>query len=216
MALVPSELANLLYESLGHTQDKDGVSQTTELMQQYAAGYCACLQAGIVNNPPDTVNGTSPSSGGAITNGEASDGVMVLSPSVMSAITLAAFPSGSSALLQEENTAVITYVMTGSVSFASGSITGTSTCTPVNPGALTAGKGSNGLIGSLDGNACASFVQAQVPELNGPDMQPFYTTLMNYTMSHAVVTYATGTVQGSFSAGGGAMIGGSGAGGTIA
>ena len=214
MALVSSDLADALYKSLSHTTDCKGVSKTTPMMQQYAKGYCACLQAGIVNNLAGTISATSPPSGGPITDGQASQGILVLIPSIMSAITLAGSPPGAHAMLTQENIAVLSYLMAaGRVSFASGNIQGVSSCSPLSAGTLT-GKGTEGVIGELDGGACADYVLGQIGRI-GSDRKPFYTALMQYTMDNASVLYPMGSVTGTFSAGGGKLTEGAATGGII-
>ena len=216
MALDPSALADKLYNALGPPTDKDGHSITTAMMKAYANGYCACLQAGLVNNAPGTVQATALSVPGPIEDGEASNGLMVLVPSIMSGIVLPAYPPEAAPMLQAENVAVITYVMAaGRVSFEQGDIEGAGTNTPLTPGAITLGEGSGGTIGSLDGDTCASLVEAALGT-PGPLYRPFYEELMNYTMDNAEVTYAPGTIEGVCPAGGGPITGGTGAGGTIA
>ena len=215
MALVSDDLADILFQSLGDLKDKDdNTVATTFWMKQYALGYCTCLKAGLVNNLSGTVLATSLPTGGPIIQGKASNGLVVLVPGIMVTITTAAFPP-LAYLLISENTTVINYVMTaGRVSFPLGSITGTATCTPLNPGPLTAGQGVGGSLSLLDGDVCTALVQAQTG-IFGPLQKPFYTALMNYTMAHAEITYAPGTVSGGFSPGGGPLIAGTGAGGTV-
>ena len=216
MALIFEDLADILFATLGEIKDKGGnVVKTTSLMKRYAAGYCACLQAGLVNHLSGTVEAQSLPIGGLILFGKAFEGKTVLVPNVMTTITLQGFPPGAAAKLVLENIAVITYVMTTArISFAEGSITGIATCTPLTPGPLTLGQGIGGGFNLLVGDDCSAFVQEQTG-LAGPRQDDFYTSLMNYTLNNAEVLYVPGTITGAFLMGGGPMRFGTGIGGTI-
>lgn len=212
MPLIESELANFLYQSLRYTTDRGNKeTPTTAYMQTYARGYCTMLRAGLFSHAPGTVTGVG-IPGGPLSQGAATQGLLVLDYNMMLNITAAGFPPQSRVLLGLEHTAVANYVMlAGRVNFDPGNIHGTCTATSVSPGVLGGGFGANGKIISLDGDACAQMVQS-VSTLSGPDRPKFYKTLMDYTMQNASASYLPGSVTGTFSKGSGSLPLSSGAG----
>lgn len=174
--------------------------------------------AGLVNNAPGTVTGTCAPVPGPLLNGAAAGGLIAgLSGSTLANLvkTYAGYPSITSQL-QGLCDAIVSHVQTmGIVSFASGNITGVCTNTPLSPGTVT-GEGSGGTIAGLSGSVLASSAQgmAGFPSVT-PELIAFCSGIVNYIMSDASVSYATGTVTGVAPAGGGPMTAGTGVGGTI-
>lgn len=214
MSLEVDELAKKINEALGAT-DKDGKKITvTDEMKTYARAVINTLKAGLVNNAPGTITGTG-APGGPLSGGAGSNGLITaLVPTLWSGIMTAGNPTAVPAILDQEAALSTAYIMgAGKVSFAAGKITGSCTATPVAPGVLAAGAGSDGLIESLSGSAWSAALAAITQ--GGPLAKPVYNIIANYIMEKSVTAYATGTVNGAFAAGGGPLIAGVGLGGTI-
>lgn len=211
--LSETALALKLHEALGQKTDGQGApTQVSNETQEYASGIIAALKAAIVSNPTGTITGIS-APGAPLSAGAGIGGLMVIQPSPMIAKTSNGFaPPGPNLVL--ENTAVIQYIGTGIITFASGSVTGTCTNTPVSPGPLTNGAASGGTITLLTGVACAAAVAAATGSA-GPDMVKHYTALIDYILENAEVSYASGSITAVCPPGGGPITAGTGVGGTI-
>ncbi|RLI53011.1 MAG: hypothetical protein DRP09_16695, partial [Candidatus Thorarchaeota archaeon] len=144
--------------------------------------------------------------------GAATLGVFVgLTPAPMLAKTQVGEPGP---MLAGENTAVITYLMTGLIEFSAGNIQGTCTATPTSPGILgPPASGTGGKVTGLTGAACMAMVAAG--GVAGPDMLAHYTALIDYISDNLEVSYPAGSVQGAFGVGGGALIAGTALGGIV-
>jgi len=211
--LSETELANKLHDALGQKVDGEGLpTEPSAETQEYASGIVAALKAAIVSNLPGTINGVT-AAGGPLSAGTGLGGLMVITPGPMLAKTANGFaPPGPT--LSSENSAVITYIGTGLVSFAPGNITGQCTSTPVSPGPLANGAGTGGTILGLTGAGCAAAVAAATGS-SGPDALKHYTALIEYISDNAEVEYASGSVVGVCPPGGGPLTAGAGIGGTI-
>lgn len=214
MAMDAKELASkILNDSLGSPTDKDGkpISVTKE-MQEYAAGFIAAMKAGTFLNAPGTIVGVT-SAGSPLSAGLGLNGIFATTPAPWIAKTAKGFsPVGPD--LAKEHAAVIAYVMTNFITFAPGKITGTTTNTAESPGILNAGAGSDGKFLTVNGALCMGAVIAAGVG-SGPMMIKHYAVMMQYVLEKAVGTYASGSVVGVAPSGGGPLIAGAGAGGTI-
>ena len=214
MALVAADLATAIRTGMGFP-----LPNSTQLIGWGTGVVNHIITSGIVANAPGTVLGTAPPAGGPLVSGLASNGLIagLSGPTLASLIHASAgFPGSVSTQLTNFSTAVVSHIMTlGRVSFSSGTIVGTCSNTPATPGVLT-GTGSNGLIGSLNGSTLASAVHSAVgyPGSTSTELTNFCTSLVNYVMTNARVSYAL--VTGTAPAAGGAIIAGTAAGGTIA
>ena len=216
MAMVASDLATQLKAGLGFSGNP-----MTGQVSGMATAIIAEFAAASVANASGTVLGTAPPTGGPLTAGSAAGGTI----SGMSGSDLASkmksdsgFPSVSPQLLNF-CTAMVTHFLTGVVSFASGNINGTCTNTagpPPIPGILSAGVGTGGLISGYSGSTLASQLATALGQSDPTPLLNFSTNLVTYVMANAIVSYATGSVTATISAGGGPIVGGAGAGGTIA
>ncbi len=194
MSLNASTLNTLLASALGITP--------TAYTQKYSEGIIASIQAATFTHA--VVTGVAPSSGGALTVGTAAGGIVSISPSQMEAITDPQF--STSPQIDTENSAIVSYVGTGLINFASGTINGTCTNTPITPGILASGTGSNGTVVGLTGSGALSTVTSALGTI-GPLGSPFYTALIDYINSNAVCSYASGNVTAVISSGGGPITG---------
>jgi hypothetical protein len=214
MALDAQALAEKLHDALA--QKTDGNGKPTEISDQtknYAQGIVDTLKAGIVTNLPGTINGiTAP--GASLSLGTGVGGTIILQPGTLQAVAAKGVAPAGAINILKENAAIVGYLMTGLVVFSAGDITGTCTNTPVSPGALTFGQGSNGKIIGLTGAGAMGAV-ISVLGFTGPDMFKHYDALINYIVSEASVTYKLGSVVGVCPAGGGPLTLGAGIGGTI-
>jgi hypothetical protein len=184
----------------------------------WASAVVAEVQMGIVNNA--VVTGVT-AAGGTLSNGASSGGIISglsgsrLATAVASA---AGYPSVSSQLTAF-CTQIVLHVQTlGLVAFASGNITGNCTSTPLSPGPLVAGEGTNGMISGLSGSTLATAIHgaAGYPGSVSSKLTQFCTAIVAYIMANARVSYASGSVTGTCPPGGGSLSGGAALNGTIA
>ena len=212
MSLNASDLADKLWSGLS----TKGSAPVSDNIKNYAAGLIAACKAAIVSNLPGTVIAASCPPGSALDGGQAMGGLAILQPSTMSAQAAVGLQGAGIANMMSENSAIISYIMTGLINFAAGNITGQCTNTPPPPnvpGPLTNGAGTNGQITGLTGSGAMGMVAAALGS-TGPDMNAFYTTLIDYLLSNAAVTYPANRVVGSCTSGG--LLLGAATGGTIA
>lgn len=208
MALKAKELADKLMKGT-----KPAGNETTPSMIAYAEGIIAALQSAVVVNLPGTILGvTAP--GAPLSAGSGMGGTMLVLPAAMIAKTARNFDPKAVAGVSKENTAICNYLSTGLVMFAAGKVTGTCTNTPVSPGPLVAGKADDGKITGLVGAAAAAMVGAQLGGM-GPEGIDFYTTLINYILDKAEVSYPLNGIVGVCPLGGGPLTAGAGIGGII-
>lgn len=211
MAMNPNALANEIKNALGFS-DKP----TTPQLIGEATAIIAWLATGTVVNAPGTVTGNAPPSGGPLSGGAASNGLIVgLTPSVLVGFmqTYMGFPSVT-VELQAMAAAYATHIPSaGKVAFTS--VTGVCTNTPVAPGTFT-GAGANGKISGLNGDVLVNIMAASMGHL--PVSKPHQSKcvkVVEYIMQNATVTYVFGSLTGVCSAGGGPVIAGTGVGGLI-
>lgn len=214
MALDASELANLIQNN-GLRQNTDGNGlplPPSSQLQEYCAGLINALKAATVTFAPGTINGSAPP-GGPLQAGTGTGGIFTgLTPAPFLAKTQVGAPGPFSAA---ENTAVITYLQTSGIFvIPTGGVTGICTATALSPGTLVNGEASGGKITAINGAACAAVVSAS-SGLVGPDMIKHYDIIMNYLIANLEVEFPTGSVTGSFSAGGGPLVAGAATGGKI-
>lgn len=215
MAMDAVELANKLHDVLGQKKDGNGApTPVSSMTLNRAKGVIAALKAAVGSNPPGTITGTT-APGSPLTAGAGTNGVLVMTPAPMKAITNVGLDAKAVPNMSKENDALITYFATAKIVFTSGGITGTCTNTPTAPGPLTAGAGSNGKLTGITG-AGAMAVCAAALGANGPEMEKHYSTLVTYILDKAVVTYAPNSVTGVCPPGGGPLTLGAAAGATIA
>src|SRR5690606_31803064 len=128
-------------------------------------------------------------SGAPLSGGSGIGGTMVITPAAMLAETASGTHPQALPQVQSENSAIIQYIGTALINFAPGSITGTCTNTPTNPGPLAAGAGSNGVLTGITGAGAAAAVASALGSA-GPDMLDFYTALINYLILNTTASYA--------------------------
>ena len=210
------ELADEIKAALGSPVDKDGnVVATTNEMKAFARAVINTLKAGLVANAPGTINGSA-APGGPLLAGVGVGGLVsgLAVPTWLAELT-SAFPSADAGQLSAEAAASTGYLMASSlVTFAAGKITGQCTASPVSPGPLVNGAGMDGTIGGLVGVAWAAAVTAAIGG-GGPLAGDVYSAAADHIMNKAICAYTANTVVGSFAAGGGPLIGGTGLNGTI-
>lgn len=208
MSLSADELAKAMWATMGPQNDAEG--NPLEIPKQIvnrAKGIVEAFKLTTVSHALVTANGLP---GAPITNGAANGGVLAgLTAGPVNA-RMGDIPAG----MKQSNAALMTYLATGTVTFDSGSITGTCSATPTSPGPLVAGAGNGGYLVGLTGSACVSALKGQGLKL-GPDSEDFYGAIVDYLLENLEVTYAPGSVVGTFPSGGGALIGGLASGGVI-
>jgi hypothetical protein len=182
-----------------------------------AADIVSHIQSGIVAFAPGTITGTAPPSGGPLSAGAASGGVITLIPSALTAAFISTFGNNTAEIAGFAN-AISTHIMSGTVSFSSGNITGTCTNTPPaptpSPGPLVGGAGSGGKIVGLTGNGLATLIAAGINQSYiSPQVLQMSTEIVNHIMDNAEVTLPL--VTATCPAGGGSITLGAAAGGTI-
>lgn len=187
----------------------------------WGSGVVAEIQANaLVAFASGNVVGICPSSGGALTAGAASGGVIsgISGASMAPRVATAANYGSVDATLTTYCDQIASHIMTsGRVSFSSGSITGTCTNTSSNPGSLTTGAGSSGTISGLDGTTLANLISAAMGYgSTSSDLTNFCKGICDYIQGNAVVSLSSGNVTGTCPAGGGALLDGSASSGTIA
>ncbi len=214
MALDANKLAQKLHDALSTTTDAEG--KPTPISRQTldkAKGVIAALKTATVAHAPGTITGTT-APGAPLENGAGSGGIITITSAPMKAITGQALPPEAIANVATENDALIAYIATGTVTFAAGKIVGTCTNTPLNPGPLAAGAGTEGKIVGLNGAGAAAAVAA-ARGISGPDSEKHYTALIDYISENAEVAYPPNGVVGVCPAAGGGLEAGSGVGGVI-
>ena len=209
MALNANKFAQKLHDALGVTTDAQGkpTKISTQTLNK-AKGVIATLEAGSFSHAVVTGNTVVASD---LEGGAAVGGVMVLDPAPMQAITAQGIPPEAASGISQENAKLITYIMTGTITFEADTITGTCNNTAEAPGSLTLGAGTGGKIVGLTGAGAVAAVGGGL----GPEALQHYTALIDYLLENAEGTYASGSVTGVCPAGGGALSAGIGAGGTF-
>lgn len=209
-----NDLAQKLHDAL--SQKTDGKGNPTPISNQtknYASGFIAAVKAAKFSNLPGTITGVT-ASGGPLSAGMGTGGLMVILPAPMIAKAAVGVPPQAVPNISKENAAIIQYVGTGLITFSTGNITGSCTSTPSSPGILEDGAGANGTIIGLTGPGAVAVV-SQALGSAGPNMLAHYNALINYLLQNAVCTYAAESVVGIAPAGGGPLAAGAGTNGTI-
>jgi len=140
MAMIPSVLATELRDGIGFTGPE------SQQLLGWSSGVIKGIRMGLVSNAPGTVVGVCPA-GGALSAGAATAGLISgITPTAMAAFIQAdaAYPFTSYQLVAH-CTAISQHVMSGTVVFSTGDITGVCTNTPTSPGAVIAG----GIMGKI-------------------------------------------------------------------
>lgn len=211
-----SDLADAINVAID-ARDKDGnLPPAAPEMIAYATAVVNTLQAAVVANTPGSVSATALPVPSPILAGSASGGTMTLMEAVWTAALAAGFPTADSGKLSSEATASTGYIASsGTVNFASGGITGLSTATPITPGILTAGEGSGGTVDDLVGDDWAASVVGSQGLASTAIAKAIFNAISTYINANAEAAYATGSINGVFTPGGGSMTAGTGVGGTI-
>lgn len=208
MALDDAQLALDIQSFMGFLGDN---SSEVEGM---ATAIVDHLKTGVVNNLPGTINATALPAGGPITLGTGAGGTITLVPGSLVPGLVAAFGSSTPQIISISS-AITSFFLTGLVTFAPGTITGTSTNTPSSPGVLTLGAGSGGLITGLVPSVLATSLAAAVGSTVTSQITGLANAITSHVLLNAEVSYPSNSINGNFIAGGGPMLLGSGVGGTI-
>lgn len=205
-----AELAENLAKALNQ-------KEASKQIKKMAKAIIDEVKIGSVNITPGGVTGTAPSSGGPLPDGAASDGKITLLVSTRLAQELASSMDQSSATdeVKKLAQAITSHIMNeGSVSFTAGGITGVCSNSATSPGALT-GQGSKGMINKLDDSALASEMAKAFGGKKTPQLKKQAKAIVDHIKLNSEVSFASGTVVGTISAGGGPIIAGAATGGTI-
>lgn len=213
MAMVGVDLANAIRSAMGFP-----LPLSSQLLGWGNAIVSHVTSTSLISFAPGQVTGIAPASGGPLSSGAASGGLLVgptgavLAPLVR---TDAGYPNVSPQLLNM-CTAICSHIVTNSrIAFSTGNVTGACTNTLITPGVFT-GTGSNGTLSGLLGNQLADEVHAAVgfPGSTSTQLKAFCNALVNYIMSNAVAS--GGIMTGVAPAAGGSITAGNGTGGTLA
>ncbi len=216
MAMDAQALAKKIHDALG--QKADGHGKPTPVSHQtlnYAKGLVAALKAASFLHAPGTVVGVT-AAGSPLSAGAAAGGIITIAPAPMIAETSKGVPPEAIPKSTKENTAIIAYLATATVTFAAGTITGTCTSTSEAPGILDQGAGTDGTLTGIAGPAAAAFVSAQLGGPMGPDVVKHYTAVIDYLVANCKGAYAAGSVVGVAPSASGPLSAGAGTGGTFA
>lgn len=209
MPMNPTQLAEDIRDALGFASL--AVPPQTAAM---AAAIVAHVQTGVVTFLPGTVTGVAPPSGGPLTLGAAMGGTVLLVPSALEAAFIAAFGT-STPEISGMAIAMSTHFATVLAAFATGTITGACSNTPVSPGVLV-GAGANGTLSGLIGATLASTVASGIGQAaTSPQLSAMCDVIVNHIMDNGVVTLPPASVVGVCSAGGGPIVAGAATGGFI-
>lgn len=215
MPLVGSALAAAMAAKLG--------KPVTPQLLGWGNGIVLELQTGaIVSHSTGTVIGQS-APGSPLSQGAASGGsISGISGSTMASLVVAnssgTYPVVTPQLLGLCTEIANHIISEASVDFASGNITGNCTNTPLSPGPLVNGAGSNGEISGLDGDSLANdaaFGVPFIPPIATPDLKDFCNAIIDYIMNNANVIYPPNSIIAVCPPGGGPITGGTGTGGKI-
>lgn len=200
------DLAHKLSDAFKYHTDSGGLPfPPPDMLANYAQGVVAALKAATVSNVPGTISGVC-APGAPLSGGFGAGGIMVVAPGPMIAKTQPGIHPLGAVNYSKENAALCTYLSTGIVVFAPGTITGTCTNTAESPGPLSGGVGANGTLTLLNGAACTAAIVAVLGGLGPlPSAIAHYTALIDYILANAKVAYPS--VTGVCPAGGGALVG---------
>ena len=155
MTLDPSRLADNIKSALGYGSDPQTdqiIGISTEIVNH--------VMTAVVNFAPGTVTGTASPSGGPVTDGAASGGIITLVASALEAAFTSVFGSLTPQIKGMAD-AVSAHVATALCSFAAGNVTGATTNTPIAPGVF-AGAGTNGTVAGLSGAPMAALMASSI------------------------------------------------------
>jgi len=212
-----AQLADKIMIGLKQPTDKDGKKiAATNHAKALATAIINSLKGVTFTHALVTATG-GPADSPPITDGQALGGILVgLTPSLYLNEMIKAFPDSNPAILSQEASASTSYLQASLlINFEAGSITGQCTATTNSPGILAAGQGVNGKVSGINGQSWGSTVLSAMGASSSPYIIDVYTEIANYIMENAVGSYQVGQVTGVFPAGGGALIGGIGAGGLL-
>lgn len=204
--LVPADLASVL---------KDGIGQiiSTGQVDGFAQAICETFTTtGIITNPPGTITGVAPASGGPLSNGAGVGGIItgITGAGLAALVALYAGYPSITPELQGFCDAMANHFITGIVVFPVGTITGVCGNTPASPGPLV-GEGAMGEITGYSGPILATAMAGGLGQGGpSPEVVGFATNLVTYLMDNAEANYATGSVTGTCPAGGGPIPDGAG------
>jgi hypothetical protein len=168
----------------------------------------------IVSLLPGTIIATAPPSGGSLIGGSAGPGLIVgpSGPTLAARMVAKMGKGGLTPQMLGWATGVTTHLLTGTVRFSSGMITGSSANTPVSPGPAVGG-GSRGKIVGLSPGGMAQLVVLGIGQTQVTDtVRKMCEAIVNHLMNDAEVAFTMGTLLGAASSGGGPVqaMGGSG------
>lgn len=235
MALDADELAEKLVKTL-KMKDKDGNSiGPGKTAKALAKGLVTALKAAKVMHPMVMGTGIAANlpapNAGSFVGGIAMNGKIIgLLPAPLISELSGVAAEGVSpehqapmkAMVIKQATAITTYLTASSfVNFMA--VEGNCTALapipspfPGAPGALVGARAKDGkLVGIMGAAMTMQVAQAMGSVPPQPDMFEFYGALVDYLKSKTEVEYMVGTINGTFSIGGGALIGGIGMGGLI-
>jgi len=165
---------------------------------------------GLVNFAPGGITGVAPPSGGPLINGAGSNGIIsgITGPSLASNIVLfAGFPGASAEVLQFAASFTSYVISTGKVAYKPGEVTGICSNTGANPGVLT-GEAKGGQVTGITGDGLASLIAPLFGSFTSEELKAFSNAVIDHIKTNAVITFVTGTVTGTASAGGGPLVAG--------
>lgn len=141
---------------------KSGIGQGAQPMSTQLTGLATQVVnhvvSAVVAFAPGTVTGTAPPSGGPLSNGAASNGIITLVAAALESALISVFGHDTPQIKAMAD-GISNHVATGLCAFASGNVTGACTNTPLLPGAFT-GAGSNGTVSGLSGSAMAGLMSS--------------------------------------------------------
>ena len=213
MPMNPPKLAKEMQDAIG--QSGKPTSKENEGLAKAIIGEIKELA--IVNFLPGTVQGTT-AAGGPLSAGSASNGVIIGPTPVTLAARIAkesGFPGPTPQLLGMA-TGVVTHLLTGTVSFSPGGITGQCTSSTNSPGPLI-GAGANGKIVGLQGPAMADLVSKGMGQPSAsPELAKLCGAIVDHIMQNAAVSFPMASVVGTCPPGGGPLALGAATGGKVA
>lgn len=178
-----------------NAKDKDGILQPpSPEMEAYAKAVITITKA-TTTHIAGTVTGTT-AAGSPLVAGKAQNGILTaFLPAPWLGELVKGFPTADPSQLAKDASASVGYI-TGAakVNFKVGSITGTASSTPTNPGPLLLGAGQNGTIDELSGSDWSKLV---LPPTGDPALaSKIYTAISNYIKKNATVSYLPSSVVG--------------------
>lgn len=214
MALVVSELAREINKAISASSAEGLPIDVTPEMETYARAIITTFHSASTVHLPGTVTGTT-APGAPLSAGAAANGTLVaFLPATWLGEMTAGFPTADPGQLSKEAIASTGYISsTAKINFEAGKITGNCTNTPVAPGPLVAGAGTDGTVDELVGDDWAKVV---VPPLGNPALAAkIYKAIVKYINEKAEVSYLAGSVTGVCPPAGGPLSAGAATGGVI-